>query len=120
MRSAEGLVQVDVHYIEANLAGLNDTQNGVKVRAVTVHQAARLVNDLGHFQQILVKQTQGIGVGEHQTGRIRPGHLAQVGQIYIATAVTFDRDYLETAHRSGGRVGAVGSVGNQDFGASRV
>ncbi len=40
----EGLVQVVVHHVKAQLSGLGDAQEGVKVGPITVHQPSTIVN----------------------------------------------------------------------------
>ena len=120
VRSAEGLVQVDVHHVEAQVARSRDAHDGVKIRAVAIHQATGFVDDLGYFQQIFVEQAERIGVGQHQTGCIRPGHFAQVVEVYVAASVALDRDHLEATHGRRRRVRTVGSVRHQDFSAPGV
>ena len=46
VRRGESLVQVDVHDVEAHVAGTGVTHDGVEVGAVVVAEAARLMHDV--------------------------------------------------------------------------
>ena len=66
VRDSEGLVQVEVHQVDAQVTGADDAEQRVQVGAVTVDQAAAIVHDLDHFFYVLIEQPQRIGVGQHQ------------------------------------------------------
>ena len=51
----EGLVQVEVHYIEAQFAGFGNAQQGVQVCPIAVNQPARGVYGFDDFQQMLLE-----------------------------------------------------------------
>ena len=87
MRGGKGLVQVEMHDVDAQIARADNTQQGIQVGAIAIDQTAGLVDDLDDFQHILVEQTERIGVGQHQTGH---GIIAQAferGQIHIAASI---------------------------------
>ena len=113
----EGLVQVHVDAVKAHIAGAHHAHDGVEVGAVVVAQAACLVDEAGDLQDVLIKDTHGVGVGQHQTG----GILAQGGpegvQIHAAVRAGGDVHHVVAAHGGGGGVGAVGAVGDDDLGA---
>ena len=67
VRSGEGLVEVEVHHIDAAVAGFENAEQGVHVRAVAINQPAGFVDDADDFGGILIEQTERIRVGEHQT-----------------------------------------------------
>ena len=46
VRRGEGLVQVEVHHVDAQIARADDAQQGIQVGAVAVDQAAAVVDDL--------------------------------------------------------------------------
>ena len=58
VRGGEGLVQVEVHHVEAQVARADDAQQGVQVRAVAVHQAAAAVHQLDHLLDMLIEQAR--------------------------------------------------------------
>ena len=47
MRCGKGFMQIEMHHIEAHIAGAHDPHDGVKVGAVLVVQPAGLMNDIG-------------------------------------------------------------------------
>ena len=47
MRGREGLVEVDVHRVDAEVAGPDPADDGVEIGAVAIDQAARLVDRAG-------------------------------------------------------------------------
>ena len=65
VRDGEGLVQVEVHQVEAQVAGTDDAEQGVQICAVAVHQAAAAVNQLDHLFDVLIEETERVRVGEH-------------------------------------------------------
>ena len=60
MRGGEGLVQVEVHDVDAEVAGPGDAEDGVEVRAVVVDQPARLVDGRDDLLDVLVPQPEGV------------------------------------------------------------
>ena len=68
MGLAEGLVEVDVHDVEAEVAGLHLADDGVEVRAVAVHQGAVAVYHLGDLDDVAVEEAEGAGLGDHEGG----------------------------------------------------
>jgi murein tripeptide amidase MpaA len=69
----EGLVQVEVHDVDAEVAGTDDAEDGVEVGAVVVDQPAGIVDDLDDLLDVLVPQAERVRVGDHQRGGRRPG-----------------------------------------------
>ncbi len=59
-------------------------------------------------------------IGQHQTRRLRANHRTQCRQVDIAIAIGRNLANFVTTHRRSGRVGAVCSVGNDDFTSARV
>ncbi len=76
VRRREGLVQVEVHDVDAEVAGAGDAEDGVEVGAVVVDQAASLVDDLHDLLDVLVPQAERVRVGDHQSRRC-PGRPAR-------------------------------------------
>ena len=84
MGRGEGLVQVEMHHVKAHVAGAGDAHDGVEVGAIVVAEAAGFVDDLGDLQYVLVKDSQRVGVGEHQPRRVRAGERAQRLHVHAA------------------------------------
>ena len=68
---AEGLVQVQVADVGAELAGLGHADQGVEVGAVEVHLAAVVVDQVADLADAGLEHAVGRGVGDHQAGEGR-------------------------------------------------
>src|SRR5574343_589612 len=113
---AEGLVQVHVAHVRANGGGGGEAHLGVHVGPVHVHLTAVLVNGGADVADRLFKHPVGGGVGDHQGGKalgVLLGLGLQVGQIHVAVVVAVHHHHVHAAHLGGGRVGAVGRLGDQ-------
>ena len=117
VRRAEGLVQVEVHDVEAQLGRLGDPDDRVQVGAVAVDQPAGLVHQPGDLQHVLLEEAQRVGIGQHEAHH----RVVQVGleslQIDVAAAIRGQFDHLQAGHARRRRVSAVRRVGHQDLGA---
>ena len=120
VRLRERLVQVEVHDVEAEVAGPGDAADRVQVRAVVVHQRAGLVKDPRDLLDSLVEETEGGRVGQHQTRCLRPDLAAQLLEVDVPARVGADADHLVPRHRHAGRIRAVRRVGDHDLTASLV
>ena len=61
----EGLVEVDVHGVDAEIARAHDAHDGVEVGAVAVEECACIVNRLRDFDDLRLEEAAGVGVGQH-------------------------------------------------------
>ena len=71
MRYGEGLMQVEMHDVEAQVARLHNAEDGVEVGTVTVDQPASIVHPLYHFLKVFIEEAEGIRVGQHQPHEAR-------------------------------------------------
>ena len=120
MRRRERLVQVDVHDVEAHVAGTRDTQHRVEVGSVVVHQAAGLVYKTGNLGDVLLEHAHGVGVGHHHCRHGVVELRAQVVDVDGAVGQTLDLDNPVPGDVGRGGVGAVGRVGDNDLVAGGV
>ena len=114
--NAEGLVQVEVGDVGAELTGGGDAYQGVEVGAVDVDLAAVFVDDLAQFDNGLLEHPVGRGVGHHDAGQVFPVAarlVPQVVQVDVAQGVALDDHHLHARQRGAGRIGAMGRGGNQ-------
>ena len=110
----ERLVGVDVDDVEAHVAGSAPAHDRVEVRAVVVHEPADVVDDRRDPSDVLLEQTEGVRVREHQTGDVL---VDEAGE-----RIDVDQSTLRGGHGhrpvptepSARRVGAVGRIGDQD------
>jgi hypothetical protein len=109
--NAEGLVQVQVRDVAAELARCAEADHGVHVGAVDVHLAAVVMNDAADFADAFLEHAVGRRVGDHQRGEVfavLDGLGAQVFDVDVATGIAGGHDHAHAGHVGGGRVGAVG------------
>ena len=117
---AEGLVEVQVHAVEAVVAGSGGADHGVHVGAVAEDLAARVVDHAADLLNGGLEEAEGGGVREHQrrhAGAVFLQGLRQRAEVGVAFGVRGDRDDVVAAARRRGGVGAVGGVGDEDDGA---
>ena len=91
VRDGEGLVQVEVHHVEAQVAGADDAEQRVQVRAVAIHQAAAAVHQLDDLFDVLIEETERVRVGEHHAddGIVAGGF--ERFQVHVAAFIGWDR-----------------------------
>jgi hypothetical protein len=97
VRLGERLVQVEVHDVEAHVAGPRDAHHRVEVRAVVVERRADACDDLGDLLDVRVEEPERVRVGEHQAGDVVVGLRAQVVDVDAAVGVRADLDDLVAA-----------------------
>ncbi|CUH41249.1 hypothetical protein RUM4293_00117 [Ruegeria atlantica] len=110
MRDAEGLVQVQVADVTANVTRTRQADHGVHVGAVDIDLTAVIMGDLADLLNGGLEHAMGRGVGDHAGGQMvrmlfRLG--AEVGQIDIALVIGLHRHNLIAHHLRRGRVGAM-------------
>ncbi|MCY1406433.1 hypothetical protein D9M71_217000 [compost metagenome] len=114
--NAEGLVQVHVRDVGADIRRARQAHLGVEVGAIHVHLPAVAVDNLADLADALFVHTVGRGIGGHQAGELAAGLLGlalEVFEIDVAGLVAVDDHHPHARHLRRGRVGAVGRGGNQ-------
>jgi len=107
-------VQVDVHRIDAQVAGPHAADDRVEVGAVTVNESARGVDRVGDRLHVALEQAAGVGVGDHHPGDVWAEAGLERGEVHAAFRRRRDRlDRIAGKGRSR-RVGAVRALGNED------
>ena len=66
----KGLVEVQVHYVNPDVAHFYHPHDRIHICTVTIYQATFGVDDFGYFPDIFLKKAQGIGIGYHDSGRV--------------------------------------------------
>ncbi len=106
-------MQVQVHDVEAHVARPRDAHERVQVRAVHVHEAARLIDaaaDLGHLR---LEDPQGVRVREHHARDPVVERRRERVEIRAPLGVRGDLDDFEAGEGAGGRIRPVRRVGHQ-------
>ena len=114
VRGREGLVQVDVHGVDAEIAGPHAPDDGVEVGAVAIEVAARPVHRVGDVDDVVLEQAAGVGVGDHGAGDVGAELGLEGGEIDAAAIVGGHRIDLVAAGRRGRGIGAVRGFRHQD------
>ena len=66
----EGLVQIDVQQVDAEVAGAHLADHGVHVGAVAVDVAAHLVGQAADLGDLALEEAEGVGHGDHDRGAV--------------------------------------------------
>ena len=120
VRCRESLVQIDVHHIEAHIAGTAYAEHRVEVGSIVIHQTATFVHQFGYFGYFFLKQAEGVGVGHHHSGNVVAEQWLERLYVHKAVLGALHLHYLEAAHCSRSGVGAVSRVGHYHFHATVV
>ena len=110
VRDAEGLVQVEVRDVAAELAGLGEAEQRVEVGAVDVDLAAVVVHDPAQLGDGVLVGAVRRRVGHHDRGEVVAVRLAlgaQVVEVDGAVVGGLHDDHPHAGHHRGGGVGAV-------------
>ena len=116
VRNAEGLVQVQVRDVAAELARRGQADHRVHVRAVHIHLAAVRVHDLADFAHVLLEHAVRGRIRDHDRRElvgVLLGLRLQVFDIDVALRVARHHDHLHAGHLRRRRVRAVRRSGNQ-------
>ena len=111
----EGLVQVQVHHVHAEVAGPRLAHQRVHVGAVHVEQRALGVQNVGDLVNLALEDADGGGVGEHQRGGFFVDLASERFKIDAAFGVRLEVLDRVAADGRGGWVGAVRGVGDEDL-----
>ena len=113
---AEGLVQIQVHDIDTEIAGAAEANQRVHVRAIHVKHGAFGMQQGGNFGDIRFKDAERAGVGDHERGDIVRTvvfqNLYELFDIHHALFVGLDVLDGVAGHAGCGGVGAVGGIRN--------
>ena len=80
-------MQIEVHDINAKIAGARDANQRVHVGAVHVDKAAFVMHDAADFADVLFENANSVGVGDHQARDIIRHRLRQRFEIDHAAIV---------------------------------
>ena len=117
VRRGERLVQVELHHVDAHVARARAAQDGVHVRAVAVHQAAPLVDQLARAAACALSYSPSVfGLVIISAGDVAAGCIdAREQRLGLDDAARPGRERhgLEAVERAARRVRAVRAVGNE-------
>ena len=116
----EGLVQVQVHDVEAHITGTDHSEQGVHVGSVVVEKAAASVHEGCNFSDVPFEKAQCVGVGQHYSCDVVAEERLERIQVHEAVRSGFHFHDLKTADRRAGRVGAMRAVRDDHLRAGQV
>ena len=120
VRNAKGLMRIEMHEIEAHVARTRVAHQGVGVRSVVIHEAARGVHGIGDLLDVIFEEAEGVGIGHHADGRIVAEHRFERFDADASALVALERDDLVSDHRGGRRIRTVRRIGDDDGRALRA
>jgi hypothetical protein len=100
-------VQVDVHGVDAEVAGLHAPDDGVEVGAVRIEVRARGVGQACDLEDVALEQAAGVRVGDHDRGDLVGELGLQVTQVHAAVLGLGDLGDGVADEGGGGRVRSV-------------
>ena len=115
VRRRERLVRVDVHDVEAHVAGAASAEDRVEVRAVVVHEPADAVDDPRDLLDLLFEQTERVRVGQHESGHLVVDELLEHAHVDQTARVRGHRHRLEPGEVHARRVRPVRRVRDDDL-----
>ncbi len=80
VRRREGLVQVELHDVDAGVPRARAAEHGIQVGAVPVDEAAARVHERGNLGHGLFVETERVGVGHHQRRDVVRSRVEGAGQ----------------------------------------
>ena len=111
MGNAEGLVEIEVANIRAQLAGSAEAYQRVHIGAIQIDLAAMIMNDRADIADRALEHPVCRGIGDHQRRemiRMRRRLRPEIIDIDIALLVASDHDHAHTGHMRARRIGAMG------------
>ena len=110
VRGRKSFVQVEMHDIDAKIAGAGDAGEGVHVRAIHVEKRAFGVQDFGNFRHALFEDAERRGIGDHERRNVGRYEVAQFIDVNLAVRFGLDVfDFVAGDYRGGG-IGSVGGI----------
>src|SRR5881628_2497872 len=98
VRRRERLVDVDVDAIEPEVTRSRDAEQRVHVRAVAIHEAARVMDGGAHLAYALLEEAERVRVREHEPGDVRPERRLKRLEVDVSACVALYRCHLVAAH----------------------
>lgn len=113
MRRREGLVEVDVHRIDAKVSGADAADDGVEVGTVAIDVGTRRMRGFGNGDHVRLEQAARIGVGDHHRRHVRAQPRLQRREIDTARRRRRDILHLIATEGRRGGVGAMRGFGDE-------
>jgi hypothetical protein len=96
-----------MHRIDAEIARTRLAHDRVEIRPVAIEIGPGLMHQSGNFEGILLEQSAGVGIGQHDRGDIWPEPFLDLGRIEGAIRARRKRTDFESGAGRRGRIGAM-------------
>jgi len=103
-------MQIEMHDVESQFGRFNDPQQSIHIGAIAVYQSTSLMHDADYFDDVFIKQSEGIGIGNHNSGQLFVAFGCEIIQIDIAAFIGTDRKAFKSAHDGRSRIGPVRAI----------
>ena len=80
-------MQIEVQYIDSEIARPADSEQSVEIRSVHIEQAATCMHDAGNLNNLILKNAECVGIGEHQCSHFLIHGALKTGQVHGAFSV---------------------------------
>src|SRR5437868_3076415 len=104
-----------MHNVHAEIAGPRDTHQRIHVGAVHVKQRAFFMQDVRDALDVFFENPERVGVRDHEGGDILIHNALEQRKIHHSAVVRVNILDSVTGGGSGGGVGSMGGIGNQDL-----
>ncbi len=89
-----------MEHVKTQVAWSNNAQKRVHVRTVSVNQSTATVNEFDDLPYLLFKETESVGIGQHQACDSIIAFRSQRFNINVSARIGWQLDYPQPAHRS--------------------
>src|SRR2546421_7614853 len=103
MRSREGLVEINMHRVDAEVARTRLAHDRVEIRPVAVEISPGLMHQSGYFEGILLEQSASVGIGQHDRGDVWREPAIDLGRVKCAIRARGKRTDFESGAGRRGR-----------------
>src|SRR2546421_11899247 len=91
MWGGKGLVQVEMHAVDAEIGRAHPPDDRVEIRAVTIKEGARRMHRRGDLEDLVLEQPAGVRVGQHQRGDVGAELALEHVEIHPSSRISWDR-----------------------------
>ena len=85
-------MQINMHRINAKISGSDAPDNGVKIRSITIKITTSLVQSISNLDDVALKQSACIRIGQHNRGNIITQLVLKSDQ--VNTTIIIGRDFI--------------------------
>ena len=95
MRCRHGLVQIEVHDINTQIAGARNAHEGIQIGAIAVNIATAIVDESGNGRLFRLEDAQSVGVGNHEARAIIVHEFFDLRKHHAAIVADIEDDLMK-------------------------